>query len=325
MKLDKFSFLLAFLFIILSYSSSFADSQTSYFGYVNVVDVVMLHPTMKYFDISSKRFDLKAFKGIDIEERIEENKVKVRMEINKLKEELKQLDDKKKELEEIFLERSEHLLKPNETLNTLSPERREKYEEDLSRMQAKYYSDVHEITRNAYPIEKKIEKLEKSSAYSGYSTVNETRQLFSLMLDDVYSAIKEVKKRYNVSFVFNSSSSIIFPQVEMENSFNTSNTITLYDFFDKYDEVIKKNGEGEDSKVLLGNAFTQWLADRDSVLANCIDNRLSAFVIDGGKNLTYEVIDHIYEKYKVGNKQREFIKEYFNKIMVPGTEGHRDF
>lgn len=323
MYLKKMFFGIILIFVILINNESFAE--TSQFGYVNVVDVMMLHPTMKYYDISTKRFDLKAFKGINIEERIEENKVKVRLEISKLKEELKSLDDKKKELEEIYLERSEHLIKADETLNSMSQERRDKYEEDLARLQAKYYSEVHEISRNAYPIEKKIEKLEKSSAYSGYSTVEETRKLFSLMLDDVYAAIKEVKKRYNVSFVFNSSASITFAQAEMDNFFNTSNTITLYDFFDRYDEVVRINDENADSKVLLGNALTQWLADKDSVFGNCIDSRLSAFVIDGGVNLTYEVIDNIYTKYKVGNKQREFIKEYFDKIMVPGVEGHRDF
>ncbi len=312
----------AMLFVIAIYNGSFAEQQSSQFGYVNVVDVLLLHPTMKYYDIGSKRFSLKAFKGINIEERIEENKINIRKEINKLKSNIQELEGKSKELEEIYLERSEHLVESEEELKEMPESERKKYEEKKAELEAKYYNDTDEIRRTIYPIKQKITELEKSSDYSGYSTVEETSQLFSLMLDEVYDSIKEVKKHHNVSFIFNSSAKINNIDFRLDNFFASSNV--MEDFFDNYDNTIKESGDSE-AKVITGGAISQWLSERESVFKNCNDDRLSDFVIDGGVNLTYEVIDYIYEKHKVGKSQRDFMKDYFDKIIVTGVDGHKDF
>ena len=309
-----------FLFIILN-SVSFAAPQQE-FGYVNVIDCMMLHPTMQYFDLGSKRFNLKALKGINIEERIEQNKIVVRKELEILKEQLKELEDKKKEIQETYEERRNNLLKPGEKLSLMTRTKRNMYYEKKAQLDAKMDNELSIVRREEYPITQNIKKLEDSSKYSGFSTIKETRDLFSLMLDDVYDAVNTISKRRNLAFIFNSSATLNY--IESGESIFKTIPNCLPDFFNNYDESTKEKGESE-AEGIMGGALTYWLYERDKVFKNCSDRRLSTFVISGGINLTSEVIDYLYEKHKIGDKQRKFIKDYYKKIMLPGTEGHRDF
>ena len=52
--------------LLLMTDVSVFSQPVQHFGYVNVIDAMMLHPTMRYFDTSTKRFILAAFKGINI-------------------------------------------------------------------------------------------------------------------------------------------------------------------------------------------------------------------------------------------------------------------
>lgn len=317
-KYLKIFFTILFLMI---HISSFSQPM-QHFGYVNVIDAMMLHPTMRYFDTSTKRFSLAAFKGINIEERIEEDKVKIRIEINRLNDELKKYDDKLKEMEETYLERSEHLIKSNESLNSMTKKRRKKYEEDRAAMQAEYFSKSAEVRRKAFPIKEKIKKLEQSSKYSGYTNEKETRSLFSLMLDDVYEAMNACAKMHNCSFVFNSSAKINYIETNSERFWDTPNGMP--DFLDNYKKRLEEQGE-EEANTITGGQLTQWLNEKDSVFKNCSDNRLSMFVMNGGINLTPDVINYIYKKHKLSKEHQKFIYDYYEKIIVPGVNGQRDF
>lgn len=307
--------------ITLFNTSVFAQSMQQ-FGYVNVVDVMMLHPTMRYFDLSTKRFSLAAFKEIDIQERIEEDKVKIRIEINKLNEEIKNYDDKLKEMEETYLERSSHLMKSNESLKTMTKKRRKKYEEDMAAMQAEFYSKSAEIRRKAFPIKEKVKKLEQSSKFTGYTNEKETKSLFSLMLDDVYEAMNDCAKARDCSFVFNSSASINYIEIESNVFWDIPNSMP--EFFDDYKKLLKDNEESE-ANTIMGGHITQWLSERNSVFKNCSDNRLTMFVMNGGINLTPEVIIYIYKKYNISKENQNFIYDYYQKIKLPGVNGQSDF
>lgn len=312
-------FLLELFLILISYCS-YAEGEHQ-FGYVNVVDCMMLHPTMRYFDISSKRFDLKAFKGINVEERIEENQVKVRMQINKLKEKLEEYKNKRKELEETYAERSGNLIGKLKNLDYSQPKKIKEYEESLATLEAKYYNNLNEIEQKEYPIERNIKALEQSSAYTGYSSEDETRTLFSVMLDDIYEATKELSKNKNLSFVFNSSSGINYIEIGSEFSGKFENTFS--EFFNEYKNKLKENRE-EEAKIYVGGRITLWLDTKDSVFKFNSDKRLSSFVMNGGVDLTLDVLEYIYKKHKIDKEYIDFIKEYFQKIMVLDSS-HKGF
>jgi Skp family chaperone for outer membrane proteins len=314
MKLNRLIMLALFMLL---YSQLYAEQ----FGYVNVVDCMMLHPTMRYFDISSKRFDLKAFRGINIEERVEENKVKLRMQINKLKDQLEEFKNKKKELEETFLERSENLKGKMKKLDYSEPKKIKKFEQDLAILQSKYYSDINSIEQQEFPIERNIKTLENSSAYTGYSSEDETRHLFSVMLDDIYEATKELSKKKKLSFVFNSSSGISY--IESGSNFSGLINNCFNEFFDVYKNKIKENGE-EEAKIYVGGRISLWLDSKDTLFKYNTDSRLSGFVMVGGVSLTTDVLEYIYKKHKIDKTYSDFIKEYFQKIMVLDPS-HKDF
>ena len=65
----------------------------------------------------------------------------------------------------------------------------------------------------------------------------------------------------------------------------------------------------------MGAAFSSWLGEKNSTFLNCNDRRMTSFVMMGGLNMTPAVIDYIYQKHKVGKEQRDFIIEYFSKIV----------
>ena len=94
------------LLLSLVFVSSLVNAQTkqqSQFGFVNISDVMLLHPIMVDFNPVSKRFKLEALKGIDKDKKIEENKLKFRVELNKLEDQIKEYNSKKVEIEEIYL------------------------------------------------------------------------------------------------------------------------------------------------------------------------------------------------------------------------------
>ncbi len=300
MNLKKL-FSLVLMLLTMTCYQSFAE--TNQFGYVNVATVVLLHPTMKHFDPMTKLFKFEALKNIDSEERIEANLLKYRVELNKLEDELKAIEAKRIELEEIFLERSQHLESIQNQIK--SDAERKDFEQKRAKLENEYVKEAGELRIKANYAQKKIDAFKKTEKYSNFVSQGETNQLFSLILDDVYEAINAVTKEKKLSFVFNSSAEITY----IENQMTAENHLEA--FFDHFKELL----DNPDGKVIAGASISSWLDEKNFTFLNCSDPRLFSFVVTGGIDLTPEVIDHIYAKHKIGKEQREFIKEYFDKII----------
>lgn len=269
---------------------SISNAQQVQVGYVNVADVMLLHPTMRYFDPSAKRFKLEALKGINTEKRAEENKTKFKADLSKLEQNLKELEAEREELRETYNNKIESIG------NSL---------EKKSKIDEKFRNDSEELRKKIYFAKQKIEIFKNSSIYTGFTTQGETSKLFSLMLDDVYDAMEQVANHYKVSFVFNSSAEITYIEGRM-----TANN-PMGDFFENFDQKVQER----DGKKIMGAAFYSWLTEKNSTFLNCNDRRLTSFVMRGGYDLTPAVIDGVYQKHKIGKAQRDFIGEYFEKIV----------
>ncbi len=300
--LKKVFFIVA-AFILIS-SADKAYAQQNQFGYVNIANAMLLHPTMQYFDSQSKRFRIEAYKGVIAEERIEENRLNFRKEMNRLEDELKALEAKRIENEEIYAERSEHMVIPDENLKKMGQKEIKAYETRRAKLDKDFYDEADRLRVKIIHAKDRIKNYEKNAIYTNYLSQGETSQLFSQMLDDVYEAVNAVVKRKKLAFVFNSSSEI---------SYTDGNVVAenrLEDFFKNFKETIKN----PDGKTVMAASFKSWLQEKNTAFWNCSDSRISSFVLYGGEDLTVEVIDHIYAKYKIGKEQRDFIKEYFEKI-----------
>lgn len=282
-----------------------AAEQQSQFGYVNVADAMLLHPTMQHFDPNAKRFRIEALKGIDPEKRSSENQANFKEKLNSLESDLSELEKERKELEEKYLSDTKKVIISEEKLKNMSESEKNQYNKKKKQIDSKYFQDADELRKKIYSAKKKIEAFENESIYTGLASQGETSQLFSLMLDDVYDAMGAVAKHYNVSFVFNSSAEITY----LESRMTAANP--MKEFFENFDQTV----QDRDGKKTTGAAFSAWLGEKNSTFLNCNDRRLTSFVMMGGLNMTPAVIDYIYQKHKVGKDQRDFILEYFEKIV----------
>ena len=302
---NRMFFVLLAIAILVLCDSVYAQNPQSQFGYVNVADAMLLHPMMRHFDPISKRFKLEALKGVDPEKRAEENKINFKEELKKLENNVKELEEQRNEISEKYYAEIEKIFISEEKLKNMSVPQKNKYNEKKTKIDNKYHNDIDELRKKIYYAKQKVESFKNSSIYTGLSTQGETNQLFSLMLDDVYDAMGAVAKHYKVAFVFNSSSELSFREGRM----TASNP--MGDFLDNFEQSV----QDRDGKKIMGAAFTSWLQEKNSTFLNCNDRRMTSFVMMGGLNMTPAVIDYIYQKHKVGKEQRDFIIEYFEKIV----------
>lgn len=305
MRNKRFFFIVLIIMFLVSLNL-FAQSNQPLFGYVNIAEVMLLHPTMKYFDTKEKKFKLEAIMkdDDDVEKRVEENKIKQRVSLYDLEDEIKKLKNKRIELEESYYSRIESLAIQEKNINQMSESQRKSYEEFKATLDTKFFNEADKLRTSLYEKEQKLEQMKNNPIGTGLTNIQETNQLFSLMLDDIYEAINQVTEENKLSFVFNSSAEISF----LEGRITTPNQLSY--FFDEY----QKDLDNPDTKKIVGAGIYAWLDEKNTVFLNCNDHRLNTFVISGGVNLTPFVIDKIYEKYKIGKEQRDFIKEYFEKI-----------
>lgn len=266
---------------------------------------MLLHPTIKHFDPNAKRFKLEALKGINIDKRNEENRVNFKEKLKELETELENLQKVRTTLEEKYIADSNKFALSQEKLKTLSDKEKNQYNEKKKSVDSKYFDEADELRKKIYYAKQAVERFKTNEKYSGLTSAEETSKLFSLMLDDVYDAMGAVAKHYKVNFVFNSSAEITYIEGRMTGS------NPMGEFFDDFDQTV----QDRDGKIITGAALTSWLGEKNSSFRYCNDRRITSFVMMGGLNMTPAVIDYIYQKHKVGKDQRDFIIEYFEKIV----------
>lgn len=295
--------LISILFIAFSSITLLADNQQ--FGYVNVADALLLHPTMRHFDPANKLFKIDVLKLTSPEKRIEENQVKFKEKLSKLNKELEELEKEKLESSDKHQKDLQALTTSTGDINSLSESQKKKFNEKKETINKEFFENAATTRKKIVALKNRIKECEKEGLYTGFASQGETSRIFSLMLDDVYEAMNAIATHYKVSFVFNSSAEINY----IEGRWLSTNP--LPEFFDNYEEIVQER----DGKKITGAAFTSWLTERNSTFLNCNDRRLSAFVMKGGVNMTPAVIDYIYQKHKISKEHRDFVIEYFSKYV----------
>ena len=302
---SRVCFVLIVLSLFVFIDSLYAQTTQSQFGYVNVSDAVLLHPTMRHFDIKTKLFKLEALKGINREKRIEDNKKEAKAQLDELNMKIKELEGSKKELEEEYQKKVKKITLPQEKLKDMSEREKNSYNKKKNLLETEYLIEADKIRKKIYAANKEFEAFASKPINPGLTSPKETDQIFSLILDDVYDAMEAVAAHYKVAFVFNSSAEIAY----IESGITIDNPIG--EFLDNFDQIVSS----KDGKKTTGEALNAWLGSKNSAFRNGNDRRLTAFVMKGGLNMTPAVIDYIYQKHKIGEDQRKFILEFFEKIV----------
>ncbi|HNX76985.1 MAG TPA: hypothetical protein PLM07_05895 [Candidatus Rifleibacterium sp.] len=275
------------------------------FGYVNVADAVMLHPLMKDFDPMPKRFKLSALKNVP-ETRSQTNRDKIASEVEKVQSSIKKLTADKIKIEDTYLEDLKKLRLEKNPEGETSGKLQEQYNTEKDKIDSAFFRDVGNLNQEIQKMQAQIVQLNRETEYAAHASQEETAQVFSLILDDVYEGVEAVSKFYKIGFVFNSS----FEFARISSHFTTPNPMP--DFFGKLDQHLQ---EVEEGKLTMGASLNAWLNNRNDNLVNCDDRRLSSFVLKGGLNMTPAVVDYIYQKHEISKSHRDFIQDYFKKTV----------
>lgn len=301
MKLIRLILLVAAVLLVISGQAKAQEAPQ--FGYVNVADAVMLHPLMKEFDASARRFKLSALKG-DQEGKSQERRQKAESEVKTIQAEMDKLSEEKKKIENTYLENLKKL-QGTKISDGTSGKSQDQYNKEKARIDSAFFGDSRNLNQEIQKLQARLNELNLSAEYAGHASFEETSQIFSLILDDVYEGVEAVSKFYKIGFVFNSS----FEFARISSKMLSVNPMP--EFFGKLSEKLSE----EEGRLTLGAALNAWLSNRNDNLVNCDDRRLTSFVLKGGLNMTPAVVDYIYQKHEVSKDHRDFIQEYFKKAV----------
>lgn len=290
MKIQVSFIIVAFVFCLLV--SSLPAQDASRFGYVNIVQAVMLHPLMAKYNVEAQAFQLSALKG-EHSGKVSERKESSTSKIQELKSKIEGINEEKRDLE----------ARRQKSMQTSKKEKTAGEPEEDTDLEL--FLEYQKLSKENKYLQTEISRLESSLRFADFTIPSETTQVFSLILDDVYEAVEAVSNFYKISFVFNSSFNI----ARVKN-INRSNN-PLSDFFTHVDKDI----ESGEQKIIMGGAIRNWIDSYSKVLFNCSDGRLSSFVVKGGLNMTPAVVDYVFQKHNIGKLQRDFIHNFFEKAM----------
>jgi hypothetical protein len=302
--------LLISIFTFCSISITFAEKPAAkvQFGYVNVAEIILLHPTMKNFDSKLSRFSLNAIDEKNIKQKEAENRKNLDKELAQVKADISKLKKERDLEEKKYLKATKKLVADTKLGTKGSQISTELYNEKRSKLDREFYAKLSEIKSGLNQMENKQEKLSKERNYTSFATHKETAKVFEIILDDSYKAIDAIANHYEIPFVFNSS-------FAFDRSFSSKVTSNnpMKNFFQE--DLTKVEEDPEEAERNRAEALKTWLENKNRNLMNCADPRLARFVLKGGINMTPAVIDYIYQKYDVKKEQRDFIQKFYQKLI----------
>ncbi|MDD3148651.1 MAG: hypothetical protein PHD82_15260 [Candidatus Riflebacteria bacterium] len=302
--MKHFSLLMIFAVAALFFPATTNAQESSQFGYVNVADAVMLHPLMKDFDSTPKRFKLSAIKDSPAD-KAKINTIKIEAELKAIQSEISRINAEKVKLENSYLEDLKKLPPVKNADGKTSEKSQDQYNSEKDKIDSAFFRNARNLNQELQKMQAKIVQLNREAEYAAHASQEETAQVFSLILDDVYEAVEAVSKFYKISFVFNSS----FEFARIAGNLATPNPMP--EFFSSLDTRLND----EEGKLIVGAGLNAWLSNRNGNLINCDDRRLSSFVLKGGLNMTPAVVDYIYQKHEISKTHRDFIQDYFKKTV----------
>ncbi len=292
------------------------------FGYVNVAQAMSLHPLMAKLDPKEGRFELSALGPKAPPNREEARKAieEKRAALTKKKATLqKNLDD----LETAFQKRLAELEPLQQRINSLPAAARppvlDEYNKKKGLVEKDFWLKRDELKLELDKANVEMEGTVKENQLLHLTSVEETAQVFRIMLDDIYQAIDKVAEHYKVAFVFNSSFSI--ERTPVNPAFTPVNP--LGEFLSKPlegtpEDILFKHGK--DGKAPLYAHLSYWNACQRWALRNCLDPRTDKLFIKGGTSMTAAVVDEVYEKYKIPALQRQVARRFLEEV-VKNREG----
>ncbi|NCB39784.1 MAG: OmpH family outer membrane protein [Erysipelotrichia bacterium] len=312
--MKKYLINLSALVLLLSIFSAPAFCQAKdqvLFGFTNVSQAMMLHPTMANFLVKEGRFSPKASK----EARPSTEKLKeFETKRNKLLAEKKNLEEQlDKEDRDLSNALSALNVKFNSKSKDSSPNKpSDEYNKEKNSLENKFWVQRREVQIKLSGLENSLVKINQENELLHLTSNEETERIFKVMLDDIFEAVNMVSKHYNVSFVFNSSFSA--ERTPVNPSFTPINPMGEFfssNFKQDANEVLYEHGE--EGRAPLSMTLGYWVACQRWAFRNTVDSRLDQVILKGGLDMTPAVVDYVYQKHNVSPAHREIIQEFLKK------------
>mgnify|MGYP001574684866 CR=1 FL=1 len=286
------------------------------FGYVSVSQAMVLHPLMAKMDPKEGRFDLSAMGGKFPVNHDESRKklAEKRVALTKKKASCEKILG---DLEAAFQKGMGELSPLQHRINSLPPSARppglDEYNKKKTLIEKGFWLKRDETKLDLDKVATEMADTLKENQLLHLTSVEETDQIFHIILDDVYQAIDAVSTQSKVAFVFNSSFSI--ERTAANPSFVPVNP--LGEFLGKPQEGNPEDllfKHGKDGRAPLFANLSYWTASQRWTLRNCTDARTDKLFIKGGISMTPAVVDQLYERYKVSAIQRQVVRRYLEEL-----------
>lgn len=310
--LPRFIFALALLAMVTTPIFSQSKDQIL-FGFTNVSQALMLHPTMARYQIKEGRFSPKADKEATKKDAAEKLK-DFTDKRNKFLEAKKKIEDQIKKSD---LDLSNALSALNVKYNSSQKESSpntpsDQYNNEKNSLESKFYAQRQDLLIKLAEHDNVLARLNQENELLHLTSPEETERIFKLMLDDIFEAIDMVAKHYKVNFVFNSSFTV--ERTPVNPSFTPVNPMGEFfatTFKRDANEVLHKHGDN--GKAPMNMTLGYWVACQRWAFRNSIDSRLDQMILKGGLDMTPAVVDYVYQKHNVSGSHRDIIQEFLKQ------------
>ena len=306
-------FLLLFLVLCVTSSAPVAAKEAPQFGYINVAQAVAFHPLMALLDIKSGRFHPNAL-GLRAPKEKADAREALITKRKKLLEDRKLLGKQIEKINDQFKKRLGELSGLQAKINSLPEQSRtpvvKQYNKKKALLDQEFWAKREKVELELDRANSELESLKTENALLHLTTIDETQQVFKIMLDDIFTAVDAVSEHYKVAFVFNSSFTI--ERTPSNPKFTPVNP--MGEFFKQKltrpaKDILLKHGEN--GQAPMYTTFTYWNGCQRWAFQNCMDSRLDRMFIKGGVNMTPAVVDYVLQKHKIDKYHRDVLQTYF--------------
>ena len=294
-------------------------------GYVDVLTVLLFHPSMADYSVSDNRFELTVPKDVpdsergeymkklvdehqlmveDVERKLAETEEKYQKTDVRITLARQELNDRHQKLREQYQHRLE------DAPESGKEKVRNEWREEVKKLEEDFFTTNKSLKIEREKLKRRIQEFNDELQKASFSTRKYTMEKFQEMFDDINEAIDEVAGRNEVDLVFNQSVTTVYYPEEKE-SVVYDNAYRMF-----LDGVRQGGKKREETLKHYGPVQLDfWYGEKSRVFRNLIimglDQVFYRIILKGGMDLTGEVLQYVLDKHRVDFEVQKVILKLF--------------
>ena len=303
------SIVLIIVFILSLFKVGYAQRKSDMgIGKVDLYTVILLHPSMIDFNPEIQAFSVQrdAYSMKKAEDEQNNNKE----EVLKLEKQIKVIKSRIIEEDKKFMNKMDNLTKQHyDELSDLATGpaamSEVEYKKKKDKEESEYFSKISHLNGEISIIEEQLNKLNKFSYYSDYTTPNETEKRIDAIINEVNTYIRRIAEQKGISVVLNSGYKRMMKQYAANKREGSGFIANAQSFGSIFKTPVNYSDLSEDTLALKGyyesinSRINSWLTDGAFILERKINYLANCDIIMGGQDLTGEVLSSLYKAYKL--------------------------